>query len=143
MVEFMSESSDLGDILLERKYIERVPAYFGGILRKARAVSFEELGDMLDRVVAEGALTDDEALEVLNSDVVVRGLNRSDGSEEYLVVEVSCNITSSDVEKASRRAGILRKLGLKVRPVVAGRGITSEAEDLADEKGVEVVIKDV
>ncbi|HDI00354.1 MAG TPA: hypothetical protein ENF74_05135 [Firmicutes bacterium] len=134
-------SAELRDILLESRFIERAPAYFGRFLRKAKAVAFEELGDMLDRGVDEGLLTEDEALEAINCGLVVRGLNRSDGSEEYLLVEVSWEITTSKVKGASRKAEILRKLGLKVRPVVAGRAISPEAEELAGRSGVEVMVR--
>ena len=92
-------SAELRDILLESRFIERAPAYFGRFLRKAKAVAFEELGDMLDRGVDEGLLTEDEALEAINCGLVVRGLNRSDGSEEYLLVEVSWEITTSKVKE--------------------------------------------
>jgi len=41
---------------------------------------------------------------------------------------------------ALRRAEILGKLGLEVVPVVAGKGLTPEARDLAERRGVGVVV---
>lgn len=125
---------------LERKYREKAPAYFGPLLRRAKSLSADELWDIVDRGIEEGVLTSEEAREVLDTDIVVRGRRWKDGKEEYLVVEVSWGVGVTDVERAVRRAELLRKLGLEVRAVVAGRGITSEAKGLAAEKGVERVI---
>ena len=125
---------------LERKYREKAPAYFGPLLRRAKSLSADELWDIVDRGIEEGVLTSEEAREVLDTDIVVRGRRWKDGKEEFLVVEVSWGVGVTDVERAVRRAELLRRLGLEVRAVVAGRGITSEAEGLAAEKGVERVI---
>ena len=126
---------------LERRYRERAPAYFGRLLRRVRVVSLEELRDMVDRGLDEGTLTEEEADDVMECDLVVRGLSRKDeGKEEYLLVEVSWGIGVTDVERALGRAEVLRKLGLDVVPVVAGKEITSEARGLVVERGVGVVI---
>ena len=125
---------------LERKYREKAPAYFGPLLRRAKSLSADELWDIVDRGIEEGVLTSEEAREVLDTDIVVRGRRWKDGKEEFLVVEVSWGVGVTDVERAVRRAELLRRLGLEVRAAVAGRGITSEAEGLAAEKGVERVI---
>ena len=125
---------------LERKYREKAPAYFGPLLRRAKSLSADELWDIVDRGIEEGVLTSEEAREVLDTDIVVRGRRWKDGKEEFLVVEVSWGVGVTDVERAVKRAELLRRLGLEVRAAVAGRGITSEAEGLAAEKGVERVI---
>ena len=135
---------DVGELKgdsLERKYREKAAVYFGRLLRKASMLPFEELRDMVDRGVDEGRLTEEEAEDVMECDLVVRGLSKDGrGREEHLLVEVSWGVGVADVERALRRAEVLGKLGLEVVPVVAGRGIASEARDLAVEKGVVVVI---
>jgi len=134
---------DVGELKgdsLERKYREKAAVYFGRLLRKASMLPFEELRDMVDRGVDEGRLTEEEAEDVMECDLVVRGLSKDGrGREEYLLVEVSWGIGVADVERALRRAEVLGKLGLEVVPVVAGRGIASEARDLAVERGVVVI----
>ncbi|RKY71536.1 MAG: hypothetical protein DRQ14_07165, partial [Candidatus Latescibacterota bacterium] len=74
---------------LERKYREKAPAYFGPLLRRAKSLSADELWDIVDRGIEEGVLTSEEAREVLDTDIVVRGRRWKDGKEEFLVVEVS------------------------------------------------------
>ncbi|RKY62002.1 MAG: hypothetical protein DRP99_06100, partial [Candidatus Latescibacterota bacterium] len=126
---------DVGELKgdsLERKYRERAAIYFGRLLRKLRVMPFEELREMVDGAVDEGKLSEDEAEDVLGCDFVARGLRKEDGVEEHLLVEVSWGIGVGDVERALRRAEILGKLGLEVVPVVAGKGLTPEAKDLAE-----------
>ena len=134
---------DVGELKgdsLERKYRERAAIYFGRLLRKLRVMPFEELREMVDGAVDEGKLSEDEAEDVLGCDFVARGLRKEDGVEEHLLVEVSWGIGVGDVERALRRAEILGKLGLEVVPVVAGKGLTPEARDLAERRGVGVVV---
>ena len=134
---------DVGELKgdsLERKYRERAAIYFGRLLRKLRVMPFEELREMVDGAVDEGKLSEDEAEDVLECDFVARGLRKEDGVEEHLLVEVSWGIGVGDVERALRRAEILGKLGLEVVPVVAGKGLTPEARDLAERRGVGVVV---
>ena len=132
---------DVGELKgesLKRRYRERAPAYFRGLVSRAKAIPLEELSEILETALDEGRLSEDEVKEVMDSDLVVRGV--MEGREAYLVVEVSWGIGVGDVERASRRAGVLRKLGLETRGVVAGRGITADAKELADEVGVDVVM---
>ena len=79
---------------------------------------------------------EEEADEVAQADVVVRGRRREEGAQVYLVVEVSWGVGVSDVERAGRRASFLAKTGTPTLPVVAGRGINQEAADLCREMKV-------
>src|SRR5213596_1999839 len=69
--------ADLKGDSLERRYRERAPAYFGGLIRRARALTTEDLDELLEPAVDRGHLSEDEAKEVLHSDVVVRGRRRA------------------------------------------------------------------
>src|SRR6266571_3554331 len=71
--------ADLKGERLERRYRERAPAYFGGLIRRARALTTEDLDELLEPAVDRGHLSEDDAKEVLHSDVVVRGRRREDG----------------------------------------------------------------
>src|SRR6266516_349760 len=128
--------ADLKGERLERRYRERAPAYFGGLIRRARALTTEDLDELLEPAVDRGHLSEDEAKEVLHSDVVVRGLRREDGSEVYLVVEVSSGVGPGDVERAARRAEILSRSGVAALAVVAGERITADASRRAREMRV-------
>ncbi len=131
--------ADLKGDSLERRYRERAPAYFGGLIRRARALTTEDLDELLEPAVDRGHLSEDEAKEVLHSDVVVRGRRREDDSEVYLVVEVSSGVGPGDVERAARRAEILSRSGVAALAVLAGERITADASRRAREMHVRQV----
>jgi len=53
--------ADLKEERLERRYRERAPAYFRGLIRRARALTTEDLDGMLEPTVDLGRLSDAEA----------------------------------------------------------------------------------
>jgi hypothetical protein len=134
---------DVGDLKgdnLERRYRERAPAYFGRLVRRMHVLSAEELAGLLEDAVEQGQLTDAEKDEAILTDVVVRGRYHGSGAEVYLVIEVSWGVGVHDVERAVQRAAVLGKLGIPALPVVAGKAVTAQAEQLAHEKHVWQVI---
>jgi hypothetical protein len=134
---------DVGDLKgdnLERRYREKAPAYFGRLVRRMRVLSAEELAGLLEDAVEQGQLTDAEKDEAILTDVVVRGRYQGSGAEVYLVVEVSWGVGVHDVERAVQRAAVLGKLGIPALPVVAGKAVTAQAEQLAHQQHVWQVI---
>ena len=134
---------DVGDLKgdnLERRYREKAPAYFGRLVRRMRVLSAEELAGLLEDAVEQGQLTDAEKDEAILTDVVVRGRYQGSGSEVYLAIEVSWGVGVHDVERAVQRAAVLGKLGIPALPVVAGKAVTAQAEQLAHEQHVWQVI---
>ena len=116
---------------LEQRYRERAPAYFSRMLRRVHVLSNDELVALLDESVAQGQLSRDEADEILQAHVVVRGRRWEDGTEVYLVVEVSWGVGHSDVRRAAERASLLARVGTPALPVVAGFWVTPEAQEPA------------
>jgi hypothetical protein len=116
---------------LEQRYRERAPAYFSRLLRRVHALSNDELVALLDAAVTQGQLSRDEADAVLQADVVVRGRRWEDGTEVYLVVEVSWGVGLHDVQRAVERAALLTRLGAPALPVVAGFWVTPDAQEPA------------
>jgi hypothetical protein len=134
---------DVGDLKgdnLERRYRERAPAYFGRLVRQMHVLSAEELAGLLEDAVEQGQLTEAEKDEAILTDVVVRGRYQGSGAEVYLVVEVSWGVGVHDVERAVQRAVVLGKLGIPALPVVAGKAVTAQAEQLAHEQHIWQVI---
>jgi hypothetical protein len=130
---------DVGELKgesLENRYRTRAPVYFSRLLRKIHVLSLEELASLLDEAVDAGALSEREAADILLADLVVRGKQRDDGHEVYLVVEISWGVGPQDVERAVQRSRLLAKAGLSTAPVVAGREITKEARQLAQQQQV-------
>ena len=122
---------------LERTYRERAPSYFGRLLQGLRVLSAEQLDRLVESAVQEGRLTWEERDDLLAADVVAQGRRRASGEEAYLVVEVSWSVDPSDVERAHRRAGILRKATDEAAlAAVAGVAMTPDARQLAEELGV-------
>jgi hypothetical protein len=122
---------DLKGVTLEIRYYNRAFAYFARMVRRAHALSGDELHALLEPAIAQGMLSEEGADDVIQADVVVWGRRRDDGSEVYLVVEVSWGVGTGDVERAVRRASLLAQTGLQTLPVVAGEHITDEAAELA------------
>jgi chromosome segregation ATPase len=116
---------------LERSYRERGAAYFQRIARRIYVLSGNELSALMDQAVEEGRLSEAEVNEVLLADVVMRGRRREDRTEVYLIAEISWTVGPHDVERATRRAALLAKLGTSTIPIVAGTSITYEAAALA------------
>ena len=113
---------------LERRYRDRAYSYFGHILRKAQAISLRDL-----ELVLEEHLSEEEMEDLLLLDVLVHGYPRHhpDTPEVWLAIEVSSVVDRNDVQRAQRRAALLRKAGYCVIPVVAGENVTQGGEDEA------------
>jgi predicted nuclease with TOPRIM domain len=108
-------------------------------LRRPAVVPFAELDDL----IAERKLPPAEEDSLRRLYLVVRGRVPGDGSaERYFAVEVSAVVDTYDVERASERAAILRKLGLDARALVAGNTILPEAEAEARDRDVGVALRE-
>ena len=111
-------------------------ARLGRLLRRTHVLTDDELNKLLDDAVAQGVLTEDESDDVIWADAVVRGRRRDDRAQVVAVAEVSWGVGIKDVERASRRADLLARLGFTTMPVVAGKAVTREAAELARQQGV-------
>jgi hypothetical protein len=121
---------------LEADYRTKGPAYFGRLIRHPHVLTSDELVTLLEDAREHGVLSDAEIQELYDADLVVRGRRAMDGTEVYLVVEVSWGVGPYDVERAARRAALLARLGVAVIPVVAGERLTAEAGRLAQQHQV-------
>ena len=65
---------------------------------------------------------------------------RPEATEVFLTLEVSVVVDGTDVQRAGRRAALLRKAGYATVPVVAGERVTPDAEDEAQTQGVTVLL---
>ncbi len=133
--QMMNDIADLKGERLERRYREYAHAYFSSLLKRIRVIRRDQLASMLDDAEEQGIISAQERLEVLWSDLVVRG--RAGDEEQYLLAEVSSVIDVRDVERAIARAQILQKVVQKpVIAVVAGNKITRKAKATATRQGV-------
>jgi predicted RNase H-like nuclease (RuvC/YqgF family) len=101
----------------ERWYRDRAHAVFGRIILKGKPFE-EKAAEILWDAYKRGQISKEERDEVLSADLLWSG--ERDGKFVVLVVEVSFTISQDDVERAKKRAEILRKLGILAIPVVGG-----------------------
>ena len=113
---------------LEREYREKAYAYLGQVLRNIQVVSVQELEADLESRLSEAELDDLRLLDVL-----LRGKPRQAMAvaEIWLALEVSAVVDRIDVERAQRRAALLRKAGYGAVPAVAGEEVTHGGEQAA------------
>jgi hypothetical protein len=118
--------------MLEMEYGQKASAVFSRVLRRPRAVDPAEMWDVMEARLAPEDLDD-----VMLADVFVTGTVRSGGAEEtMLVVEVSFVVDRYDVERAARRAKLMRQAGFRAVPVAAGVRLTAGSKEAALEEGV-------
>jgi outer membrane murein-binding lipoprotein Lpp len=101
----------------ERWYRDRAHAIFGRVILKGRPFE-EKAAEILWEACKKGQISKEERDEVLSADLLWGG--EREGKFVVLVVEVSFTISQDDVERAKKRAEILRKLGILAIPVVGG-----------------------
>ena len=143
--ELSSRVSSLSDAVsglrgrvLELTYQNKAVAYFGPLLRRVRVVSMETLLEAL-----RAKLSPEEFRDVLLLDLLVQGkLETWPGKPEiWLAIEVSAVVDERDVERARRRATLLRRAGYRAIPVAAGERATLGAEENARQQSV-VMLQD-
>ena len=83
---------ELKGIVLEERYHRRASSYFARLVRRSQVIAGNELAALLAEAVTRGALSEEGAEEIGWADVVIRGQRRDEGTEVYLVVEVSWGV---------------------------------------------------
>ena len=114
---------------LEADYRSRGHAYLSRVVRRPHVLTSDELMTIIEDARDSGMLSDIEAQDLYEIDLVVRGRRAEDRIEVYLVVEVSWGVGPHDVERAVQRAHALAHIGLVTIPVVAGEHILPEAAE--------------
>ena len=101
----------------------------------------EDLESLLEQAESSGAITEEEADELLLLDLIVAGTHRADHARVYVAAEISITANQDDVNRAADRAEILWGVtGFPSRPVVIADRISEPCRKLADEKEVAVAI---
>ena len=90
----------------------------------------------VERGLASGLVSAADVCYLADCDAVARGLHPTDGRDLIVVVELSCEIQVSDVERAEKAADILRRVGLRSQAVVIGYAFTASAEFEMNQRNV-------
>lgn len=126
---------------LELEYERKAGGFFGRIISNPQVVN---LGEWQDRL--KPAFSGEEISDVWLADLILRGSLRKTSQEQpkreaWLVIEISVLVDAEDVERAVRRAELLRKADILALPVVAGEEITDRAIQMVEGNGV-IFVKD-
>jgi hypothetical protein len=136
-ISIKRDLAQLKDDSFERIYRLKADAIFGRYLRNGQNVT-NLVADRLQEALEQGQISETDFDQVLAADLLWGGRSRQTQEELVLVVEASWLAEVNDVERASSRAAILRKIGLPALPIVAGREWSAEAADLAQSRKVVV-----
>ena len=119
--------------MLELKYRNKIYGYFGYLMRRLKVVDLATIDEAL-----ETTLTSGEFRDVFRLDLLATGQLREapGGPEVWLAIEISSVVDSNDVDRAWRRASLIRRVGPLVLPVAAGERVTPEAETAARNQNV-------
>ena len=115
----------------ETRFRDRLTAYLGRFMRRGRLLRNDEVLDSIEQ-----ALDSREADDILRADAIASGL--IDGAASHVVVEVSVACGVDDIDRAERRAVILRKAGLPAVALVACEVISPELVAYARGKQVRI-----
>jgi hypothetical protein len=114
---------------LELQFRDRIASYLGLFMRKCRLVDTTQLIDTL-----EPHLDRRELADVIRADAIASGV--IDGRPSNVLVEVSAAADVDDIQRASRRAGLLRRAGLDAVPIIACEVISPESRAYARQANV-------
>jgi uncharacterized protein YoxC len=122
---------------LEERYRTHAPAYFGRFLRQVQPVHIGRLADALRERLEEGELA-----EVLLSDLILTGRLPTAGRPQaiWVVLEVSTTVDRRDIERAQRRAALMRQARYPAVAVAGGTEATAGARQRARETGVALLL---
>ena len=113
-------------------------------IRVLKALGFptnEGLGELIADAEDRGALTEEEANDLLATDLIAVGRSRDNGHDVYVAAEVSITVGDQDIERAAERAGYLGKVtGQATEPAVVGESIEPGQEALARRRQVTVML---
>ena len=118
---------------LEWSYRNKIYGHFGYLMRRLKVVDLSTIDEALEKTLASGEFRD-----VFRLDLLTTGQLREspDHPEVWLAIEISSVVDSNDVDRAWRRAGLIRRVGPPVLPVAAGDRVTSGAETAARDQNV-------
>ena len=118
---------------LEWSYRNKIYGYFGYLMRRLKVVDLSTIDEALETTLAPGEFRD-----VFRLDLLATGQLRESagGPEVWLAIEISSVVDSNDVDRAWRRASLIRRVGPLVLPVAAGERVIPEAATAARDQNV-------
>lgn len=116
---------------VERKYRDSAAGLFGLFIKNGHDAT-NEIANLLYAAVETGTISENDLTQVLAADLLWRGENRKTNESIVLVMEASWFVEGHDIERAAIRSAVLRRIGLKALPVVAGKEWSELAQAQAE-----------
>jgi hypothetical protein len=121
---------------LEAEVKKHVHSFFSEHLSSVKLVGQKRINKALSLAMEKGIISKEEREDVCRLDLVVEGTLLSTEEPVFVAVEVSYTICKTDVQRAVRRAEILKKaMDRKVLPAVVGYRISKPAQKLITKEG--------
>ena len=116
---------------LEMKVKKNIPSFFSEYLLNAKAAGQDKISEALSLAAEKGIIFKEERKDVFRLDLIVEGTLLSTKEPVFVAVEISYTIAENDVQRAVKRAEILKKaMDRKVLPAVVGHRISKNARKL-------------
>jgi len=127
---------------LEAEVKKNVHFLFSEHLSNVKLVGRKRINKILSLAIEKGVISKEEREEVLRLDLIVEGNLLSTKEPVWAAVEVSYTIAKDDVQRAVKRAEILKKaMDRNVLPAVVGYRIAENAKKLiAKEECLKVLV---
>jgi hypothetical protein len=122
----------------EQFYRDRAAAIFGRLLVQGYDAT-TQVADRLQEARQTGVISDRDYQEALSADLLWGGQTRDSRQPIVLVLEASWTVGHIDVDRAARRAAVLRQAGLRALPVAAGQEWPPNMQDDTRRSGVVIV----
>ena len=122
----------------ESFYRDRATAIFGRLLSQGHDAT-TQVADQLQEARRQGVIAEQEYQDVLAADLLWGGRLRSSGEAIVVVLEASWTVGTTDVERAARRAAVVRRAGLRALAVAAGQEWPPNVQAEASDAGVAMV----
>jgi hypothetical protein len=122
----------------EQFYRDRAAAIFGHLLRQGYDAT-NQVADHLEDARRTGVISDRDYQEALAADLLWAGQTRDSRQPIVLALEAFWTAGHTDVERAARRAAILRQAGLRAVPIAAGQEWPPNLQEDARQAGVAIV----
>ena len=111
------------------------------VLKAAMTRADGNLSNMIADAEDRGAITEEQAVELLAVDLIASGRSRDNGHDVYVAAEVSITVADQDIARAAERAEYLaRATGQAAVSAVVGENIAPEQEELARQRSVTVML---
>ncbi len=111
------------------------------VLKAAAVAADSNLSDLIANAEDRGAITAEQANELLAVDLIAVGRSRDNGYDAYVAAEASITLGDQDIVRAAERAEYLAKAtGQAALGAAIGESVGSEQVELARQRNVTVML---